>query len=143
MPNSNVQGSELTGLEVMVVDDEVDIRELLAAYLHAQGLIVTTMPDGQAAVDALDRSNGRFSLVVTDINMPGADGFDVVRAARRANAAADVVVITGYASDGGAQKALGLGAHDYLHKPFKLRQLDTILVGITERHALESARPER
>ncbi len=111
----------------MVVDDEVDIRELLADHLHGQGLIVTTMPDGQAAVDALERSNGRFGLVLTDINMPGADGFDVLRAARRANAAADVVVITGYASDGGAQKALGLGAHDYLHKPFKLGQLDTIL----------------
>ena len=138
MPNSrDVHGSELSGLEVMVVDDEVDIRDLLAEHLHGHGLVVTTVPDGQAAVAALERSNGRFGLVLTDINMPGADGFDVLRAARRANAAAKVVVITGYASGDSAQQAFRLGALDYLPKPFKLGQLDTILRGIGERLALE------
>ena len=138
MPNcSEAHGRKLSGLEVMVVDDEVDIRELLAEHLHGHGLVVTTVPDGAAAVAALERSNGRFGLVLTDINMPGADGFDVLRAARRANAAAKVVVITGYGSGDSAQQAFRLGAHDYLQKPFKLGQLDTILRGISERVALE------
>jgi CheY-like chemotaxis protein len=57
----------------------------------ALGLIVTAVPDGKAATAALEGSNGRFALVLTDINMPGADGFDVLRAARCANAAANVV----------------------------------------------------
>jgi CheY-like chemotaxis protein len=140
MPNSHAQSSELSGLEVMVVDDEAGIRELLADHLHGHGLVVTTMPDGQAAVAALAGSNGRFGLVLTDINMPGADGFEVLRAAREANAAAEVVVITGYASRDSAQQALGLGAHSYLRKPFKLGQLDAILQGICERMALEDAR---
>jgi YesN/AraC family two-component response regulator len=74
--------------------------------------------------------------VLTDINMPGADGFDVLRAARKANAAADVVVISGYASRDSAQRAFGLGAHQYLPKPFKLGQIDTILSGIGARRAL-------
>jgi len=121
----------------MVVDDEVDVRELLAEHLHGHGLVVTTVPDGNAAVAALDRSNGRFGFVLTDINMPGADGFDVLRAARRANAAAEVVVITGYGSPDSAERAFSLGAHEYLQKPFKLGQLDTILRGIGERRGLE------
>jgi DNA-binding NtrC family response regulator len=136
MPNRDAQDSEFTGLEVMVVDDEVDIRELLAEHLHSQGLRVTQMSDGQSAVAALERSNGRFDLVLTDINMPGADGFEVLSAARRANAAADVVVITGYGSRDSAQHALHLGARQYLAKPFKLGQLDTILTGIGERRAI-------
>ena len=117
----------------MVVDDESDIRELLAEHLNTLGLVVTTAPDGQAAIAALQGSNGRFALVLTDINMPGADGFDVLRAARRANAGADVVVFTGYASLDSALLALSLGAHDYLEKPFKLNQIDTILGRISER----------
>jgi DNA-binding response OmpR family regulator len=124
-------------MEVMVVDDEIDIRELLADHLLAQGLVVTTVPDGQAAVAALEGSNGRFGLVLTDINMPGADGFDVLRAARLANADAQVVLLTGYASLESAEKAFSLGAHDYLRKPFKLGSLDTILHGLSERLAIE------
>jgi|SRR5579862_1980474 len=133
VPARGVPRPELSGIEVMVVDDEVDIRELLAEHLDALGLVVTTAPDGQTAIDALEGSNGRFSLVLTDINMPGADGFDVLRAARCANAAANVVMITGYASPDSARRAVSLGAHDYLQKPFKLNQIDTILGRLSER----------
>jgi DNA-binding NtrC family response regulator len=121
----------------MVVDDEDDIRELLADHLLAQGLSVTTVPDGKAAIAALEGSNGRFGLVLTDINMPGADGFDVLKAAREANAAAKVVMLTGYASSDSAEKAFSLGAHDYIRKPFKLGTLNSILEGITERPVRE------
>jgi DNA-binding NtrC family response regulator len=137
MPNFVEQSHELYGLEAMVVDDEVDVRELLAEHLHGHGLVVTMVPDGDAAVAALEGSNGRFGFVLTDINMPGANGFDVLRAARRANAAAEVVIITGYGSADSAQQAFRLGAHDYLQKPFKLGQLDTILRGIGERLGVE------
>jgi CheY-like chemotaxis protein len=119
--------------EIMVVDDEAGIRELLCDHLHELGLKVTPMPDGQAAVEALERSNGRFGLVLTDVNMPGADGFDVVSAARKANAAASIVVFSGYPSPAAAERVAALGALAYLPKPFKLGQLDTILQRLTER----------
>ena len=144
MPKGDLQRSGLLdGLEVLVVDDEIDIRELLAEYLQDQGLIVTTAPDGQAAVAALERSNGCFSLVLTDINMPGEDGFAVLRAALKANADAEVVVITGYGSRDSIRQAVTLGARSYLAKPFKLGQLDTILHGIGERLALEPRRKRK
>jgi DNA-binding NtrC family response regulator len=131
MPN------ELAGLEVLVAEDDPDIRELLAEYLRGRGLTVATVQDGRAAVAALERSGGRYILVLTDINMPGADGYDVLRAARAVNASAYVVIMTGYASLDSAIQAVRLGARDYLTKPFTLGQIDVMLNAVGDRIALE------
>lgn len=131
MPN------DLSGLEAMVADDDAEIRELLADFLRERGLSVATAADGRAAVAALERSGGRYGVVFTDINMPGADGFDVLRAARAVNSSAYVVIITGYASLDSAVRAVRLGAYDYLAKPFSLGQIDVLLSGIGQRLALE------
>ena len=132
MPNE-----ELSRMEAMIVDDETDIRKLLAEHLRARGFIITTAHDGRAAVAALERSSGRYGLVLTDINMPGADGFEVLRAARAANASVYVVIVTGYASLDSTIQAVRLGAHDYLTKPFTLGQIDVILRNVSDRIALE------
>jgi two-component system NtrC family response regulator len=123
--------------EALVVDDEPDISELLSEYLRARGLTTATAQDGRAAIAALERSGGRYGLVLTDINMPGADGFEVLRAARAANASAFVVIITGFASLDSAIQAVRLGAHDYITKPFSLGQIDIMLSQIGDRVALE------
>jgi two-component system response regulator AtoC len=130
------------GLEALVVDDEADVRELVAEYLRGRGLQTATAHDGRAAVAALERSGGRYTLVLTDINMPGADGLEVLRAARAANASAYVVIITGYASLDSAIQAVRLGAHDYLTKPFSLGQIDVILQKIADRLGLEKENRE-
>jgi DNA-binding NtrC family response regulator len=130
-------GKTTLSFEALVVDDEEDIRELLSEYLRARGLTTATAKDGRAAIAALERSAGRYGLVLTDINMPGADGFEVLRAARAANASAYVVIMTGYASLDSAIQAVQLGAHDYITKPFSLGQIDIILGKISDRVALE------
>lgn len=129
--------SSLVGFEALVVDDEPDIRELLAEYLRGRGLTVATAHDGRAAVGALERSAGRYGLVLSDINMPGADGMAVLRAARAVNSSAYVVIVTGYASLDSAIQAVRLGAHDYLTKPFSLGQIDVILQKIGDHVSLE------
>jgi DNA-binding NtrC family response regulator len=129
--------TELPTLEAMVVDDDAEICELLAEHLRFRGLLVTTERDGREAVTTLMRSGGCYSIVLTDINMPGADGFDVLRAAHRANPSASVVVVTGYASLDTAIQAVRLGAHDYITKPFSLGQIDVVLRNAGDRLALE------
>ncbi|MEZ5284227.1 MAG: response regulator [Vicinamibacterales bacterium] len=57
-------------------------------------------------------------MVITDVNLPGVDGFAVLDAARRANASCYVVIVTGYASLDSAIQAVRGGAYDYLPKPF-------------------------
>ena len=123
--------------EILVVDDDEDVRELLVEFFRGRGSAVASASDGRAAVDALQRSAGRYGLVLTDINMPGADGFQVLMAARAANAAAYVVMITGYASLDSAVRAVKLGAHDYLAKPFTLGQIDVVAQKARARFQLE------
>ncbi len=123
--------------DVLVVDDDERVRELVMSYLSSQGMPVTGANDGAAAISLLQRSNGRYRLVITDLNLPGADGFAVLHAARQANASCYVVIVTGYASLDSAILAVRVGAYDYLTKPFSLGQLDVILTRIADRASLE------
>jgi DNA-binding NtrC family response regulator len=123
--------------EVLVVDDDEAVREVILAYFLKKGLQVAGATDGRAAVATLERSQGRYGVVVTDLSLPGADGLAVLRAARQANASCYVVIVTGYASLDSAIAAVRLGAYDYLTKPFSLGQLDVILQRIADRQQLE------
>jgi DNA-binding NtrC family response regulator len=119
-------------LEVLVVDDEPNVRELILAYFKALGIRAQGAQDGLSAIATLQRSRGRFRLVITDLNLPGADGFAVLQAARQASAECSVVIITGYASLDSAIQAVRVGAYDYLTKPFSIGQFDAILRRIHE-----------
>ncbi len=123
--------------EVLVVDDEPAARELLIEYFRSLGFRVSGAQDGRGAIASLQRSHGSYGLVVTDLNLPGADGFAVLQAARQANASCYVVIVTGYASLDSAIQAVRVGAYDYLTKPFTLGQLDVVLGRIQDRARLE------
>lgn len=123
--------------EVLVVDDDQDVRELLVEHLRSKGLRVAMAADGRAAISAVERSPGYFGLILTDLQLPGADGLAVLRTAKQLNPACHVVIITGYASLDSAIEAVRLGAYDYLTKPFSLGQLDVLLGRIRDRQALE------
>jgi DNA-binding NtrC family response regulator len=125
--------------EVLVVDDESGARELLFEYFQARGFTVTAAQDGRAAIATLQRSQGCYGLVVTDLSLPGADGFEVLQAAKQANPSTYVVIVTGYASLDSAINAVRVGAYDYLTKPFSLSQLELILERIHDRMALQEA----
>lgn len=124
-------------LEVLVVDDEPDVLDLVVQYFHERGIRTASASDGRGAIAALEAAPARFGLVVTDLQLPGADGLAVLEAARRVNPSCYVVIITGYASLESAIQAVRLGAYDYLAKPFSLGQLEVILARVKDRLALE------
>ena len=103
---------------VLVVDDEASIRDLLAKTLALADYDVDVAANGQAAVDCV-RHNG-YSLLITDLKMPGLDGLSVITEARRVDAQLPVIVITGYSSESTAIEAANLGVSGYLTKPFKV-----------------------
>lgn len=117
----------MVGVQVLVVDDAAPVRELLVNYFTRQKMAVTSVGDGSAAIQTLERYPGRFDLVVTDLNMPGADGFAVLNEAKRSNADCAVVIITGYATMDSAIQAVRVGAYDFLPKPFSLSEVDRLL----------------
>ncbi|MEO7270416.1 MAG: response regulator [Vicinamibacterales bacterium] len=124
--------------EILVIDDEPEIRELLTEHLRARGYRTATAGDGLAAVSLIQRSGGQFGLILTDLSLPGLDGLAVLKAARAASPSAQVVIITGYASLDSAIAAVRLGAYDYLTKPFSLGQIDVLLARVEDRLALEA-----
>jgi DNA-binding NtrC family response regulator len=135
MPATPLHPVEPVG--VLVVEDEVETRELLAEFCRNHGLDVATVQDGRAAIAALERAPSRFGIIITDLHLPGCDGFEVLAAARRFNASAYVVMITGYATIDSAVRAVREGAYDYLAKPFALGQLEIVIRRIRDRMALE------
>ncbi len=104
-----------TGHEVLVVDDEVVVLTVLREALRRGGYRVTTAASAEEAIDLMQRR--RFDLVLTDKNLPGASGLDVLRAARTVTPSPAIVLITGYSSYDSALEALDIGAHDYIEKP--------------------------
>jgi len=103
---------------VLVVDDEVQVVQIFQDLLTQQGYAVESCDNGDDAIVKV--TSGEFDLVLTDINLPGVDGLEVIRAAKAADKDTCVILITGYASTTTAIDALRQGAYDYITKPFDL-----------------------
>jgi CheY-like chemotaxis protein len=106
-----------SGHEVLVVDDEVVVLTVLREALRRGGYRVTTAASAEEAIDLMRKR--RFDLVLTDKNLPGASGLEVLRVARTLDPAPAVVLITGYSSYDSAVEALDIGAQDYIEKPIR------------------------
>jgi DNA-binding NtrC family response regulator len=124
-------------LDVLIVDDEADVRDILQELCRKLGFRVTLAHDGRAAIAAINRGMPPYPIVLADLHMPEADGFAVLDAARRAHASCYVVIITGYATIDLAVRAVKAGAYDFVAKPFALGQLELVLSRILDRMALE------
>jgi len=103
---------------ILVVDDEPQVVQIFHELLAQRGYVVEVSSDGDDAIRRV--TTGQFDLVLTDINLPGVDGLEVVRAAKAADKDTCVILITGYASTTTAIDALRQGAYDYITKPFDL-----------------------
>jgi signal transduction histidine kinase/DNA-binding response OmpR family regulator len=103
---------------ILVVDDEPHVVQIFQDLLAQRGYEVVSSTNGDDAIVKV--TSGRFDLVLTDINLPGVDGLEVVRAAKAADKDTCVILITGYASTTTAIDALRQGAYDYITKPFDL-----------------------
>jgi|SRR4051812_42469132 DNA-binding NtrC family response regulator len=129
--------SPIDRFSVLIVDDEPETCDLLSEHCRSRGLDVSVAQDGRAAIAAIERNPAQFSMVLTDLHMPGADGFEVLKRARAVNPSVYVVMMTGYATIESALGAVREGAYDYLPKPFALGQLDVVLARVRDRMSLE------
>lgn len=107
---------------VMVVDDEETIRKLLKSRLERDQLEVT-VASGADEAQKLFKQGPEVGVVVTDLKMPGKDGFQLMAWAREQSPSVRVIMITGHGEKEVAVKALRQGASDYLEKPFDLDEL--------------------
>ena len=121
---------------ILVVDDEAYVLAVLTDVLRAEGFYVSQAKDGPSALEALSREP--YALILSDILMPGMDGFELVRTIRRSHPATDIVMMTGHATVDGALEAMSAGAADYLIKPLRPREIVARIRALLERRNLEA-----
>ena len=109
-------------MQLLVVDDEADFRQHLTRVFTDAGYKVVTAASGKEAIVVLESLSP--DIVITDIVMPRGDGFSILKHIHEHGLRCPVIVITAYASQESAVRALRLGAYDYVTKPF---DLDVIL----------------
>jgi two-component system OmpR family response regulator len=105
---------------ILIVDDDAEIRGLLSRYLEKNGLRATAVSDGRAMWQALDK--GTYDLIVLDLMLPGDDGLTLCRNLR-VHSEIPVIMLTARGEETDRIVGLEMGADDYLPKPFSAREL--------------------
>jgi two-component system response regulator PilR (NtrC family) len=106
---------------ILVVDDELSMRELLEYMLNREGYQVTCAEDGRKAIKLLEKN--QYDLLLCDIKLGDISGLDVLRASKKNNQDTVVILISAYASTETAVEAMNEGAYDYVPKPFDKDEL--------------------
>ena len=118
---------------VLVIDDENSIREYLSMMLEREGYLCDATKDGKKALKL--QSQEGYDVVITDIQLPGLSGIDILSKLRENDPSLPVIIITGHASQESAIEALNLGAFYYLLKPVSNEELKQVV-----RNALDMRR---
>jgi two-component system phosphate regulon response regulator OmpR len=119
--------------KVLVVDDDLRLRDLLQRYLTEQGYAVATVSDAAGMDKALARE--RFDLLVLDLMLPGEDGLSVCRRLRGTRNTIPIIMLTAKGEDVDRIVGLEMGADDYLAKPFNPRELVARINAVLRRRA--------
>ncbi len=118
-------------MHILVIDDEKTQRDILADILRDAGYSVTCAADGDEGLQQI-AENG-YSLILTDLKMPGKDGFAVLEEALKINPHSQVIIMTAFGSIPSAVNAIKNGAYDYLTKPFKKDELLRVISRAAEK----------
>jgi DNA-binding response OmpR family regulator len=121
---------------LIFVDDEVDLRDMVADYMKRESWTVRTASCGKSLDALLEQEDA--DLIVLDINMPGEDGLSVLRRIRRTHTT-PVVMLTAASNIADKIAGLDMGADDYMTKPFDLRELKTRIKAVLRRQPLRAS----
>jgi two-component system OmpR family response regulator len=121
-----------TPVNVVIVDDDREIRQLLTGFLKGHGYAVTAVTDGRALLDALAKQT--TDIVILDIMLPGADGLELCRTIR-ASSSVPIIMLTSRREETERIVGLEMGADDYVAKPFNPRELLARMKAVLRRTA--------
>jgi len=109
------------GRQVLVIEDELQMRSMLTDNLAFEGYQVTAVDTGEAGLAEMERSS--FALVVMDVMLPGISGFEVCQRLRGRGARVPIIMLTALTTERDRVDGLDAGADDYVSKPFSVREL--------------------
>ena len=113
--------------KILLVEDEMVVREALRDWLIEDGYVVDVAEDGEEALEKIKKEE--FGVIVLDLRLPGIDGLQVFEEAKELKPETKGVIITAYPSKETREKAQRLGLLDYLAKPFKAKDVEKIISG--------------
>ncbi len=133
----------MSAAKVVVIEDEPDILELIEYNLGREGFDVATAASGRSGLAAIERE--KPDIVLLDLLLPGLDGLDVCRRLRAVESTRDlpVIMVTARGEESDVVLGLGVGADDYIHKPFSPRELIARVRAVLRRGPKRSRDPER
>ena len=133
----------MSAAKVVVIEDEPDILELIEYNLRREGFDVATAASGRSGLAAIERE--KPDIVLLDLLLPGLDGLDVCRRLRAVESTRDlpVIMVTARGEESDVVLGLGVGADDYIHKPFSPRELIARVRAVLRRGPKRSRDPER
>ena len=117
--------AEQVSMTILVIDDDAHIRAAIGKFLIARGHTVIEAANGEKGVEVVESQ--AVDIVITDVKMPGMDGFEVLRRVRSVAPETEVIVITGVKESENAFRALREGAFDFFNKPFKVEDLNAAI----------------
>jgi DNA-binding NtrC family response regulator len=106
---------------ILIIEDDPIMRLGMSHFLASQGYDIATREDGDRGIGALEEAS--FHLVITDLRLPGRDGFEVLRRVKEISPVTGLIIITGHPDIKGAVQAIKDGAFDYIAKPFSNEEL--------------------
>lgn len=120
-------------VKLLIVDDELDVREFAANFFRKRKVEVTIASSGEEAIELLEKQKPH--LILLDIKMPGIDGFETLKRIREKDKNIKVVMVTGRKPEDefAFQRCQQLGALDYIHKPLELDELERVVMEILKR----------
>lgn len=111
--------------KILIVEDEKSMREVLKILLEGEGHEVTTASDGIEGLSCIEKDI--FDLVITDVKMPKADGFEVLKRIKETSPDTIVIMITAFGNRETATQAMKFGAYDFISKPFNIDEIRLIV----------------
>ena len=122
-------------IRILIVDDELSMRDFLSILLEREGYKTDQADCAESAMDMLD--SVVYDLVVSDVNMPGLSGLDLLKMIKKISPETAVLLVTAFSTSEQAVEAMKLGAYDYIAKPFKVEEIKVLVRNALEKRNLE------
>ena len=122
-------------INILIVDDELSMREFLTILLEREGYAVKSAGSAEQALALLDSS--MFDLVISDVQMPGLGGIELLGRIKAITPETAVLMITAFSEAEQAVEAMKLGAYDYIAKPFKIEEIKLLVRNALEKQGLK------
>ena len=122
-------------MKILLLEDDVILQEIIEEFLIENAYEVESFFDGEKALDAI--GSGSYDMLLLDVNVPNIDGFEILSYLREIGNTTPAIYITSLAGIADLKKGFGLGADDYLKKPFELEELNARIEHISRLYRLQ------